>query len=99
MVIKLTWDKRANDEVWSLESLVDWWWLMDTPGNRLKVVNIEDPGIFIAIPTHNIKRVMLKPVAGNHMTNPDTYLEFTCFGTRGQFFWPTNISLTVRGMF
>src|SRR5437764_46268 len=90
VVIKLTRDKRAHDEVWSLEGLVNRRWLMDASGNWLKVVDIEDPGIFVAIPAHDVKRMVLIPVAGNHMTNSDTDFEFSCLSTRGQFLWTAN---------
>ena len=54
MIIQLARHKRADDEVGPLEGLMHWRRLMDAPGNRLKIGNIEDPGILAAIPANGI---------------------------------------------
>src|SRR5690349_13019523 len=73
MIIQLSWHKRANHKVRSLERLMDRRWLMYTSRNWFEIVNIQDPGIGATIPTHHIQGMMRIPIAGHRIPNFDMH--------------------------
>src|SRR5688572_32873321 len=50
----------ANNEPVTLESLVDRRRLVHAPYDRLEVVNVERPRIEVAVPTHDVERVVVE---------------------------------------
>ena len=99
MIVQFTRYEGTDHEVRALEGLMHRWRLMDTPGYWLEVVNVENPGILAAIPTHGIYGVEVKPVARDDVTDLDTHLKVAAPGMRYQLFRPTNVALTVGGVF
>ena len=57
MEVELARNEGADDEVWALEGLMHGGWLVDTPGDWFEVGNVEDPGIFVAIPAYDVAGV------------------------------------------
>ena len=76
MVVQFARDKGADDKVGSLEGLVDRRRLVDTTSDGLEVADIEDPGIFTAVPANHIERMEVVPVAGDQVSNLQAHLEF-----------------------
>src|ERR1051326_2549514 len=95
MIVQLAWHKRADDEIGTLEGLVYVRRLVNTPGDWLKVVNIEDPGIFAAIPADRIDRVEVIPVTGDDIAHFHPHLELPALGMRFELLRTANIALAV----
>ena len=98
MVVQFARYKRADDKIRSLEGLVHGRRLVDAPGDRLEVSNIEDPGVLAAVPTDGIDGVKVIPVAGNKITYFHAHLKIATLGMRFQLFWAANIALTIGGV-
>src|SRR5947209_20627833 len=96
MIVQLARHKRADDEIGTLEGLVYRWRLVNTPGDRLKVANIEDPGIFTAIPADRIDGVEVKPITGDGVAYFRSHFELATLGIRFVFLRTANIALTIR---
>src|SRR5438132_2312574 len=98
MVVQVARHKRADDKIRSLEGLVHGRRLVDASGDRLEVSNIEDPGVFAAVPADGIDGVKVIPVAGNKITYFHAHFKVATLGMRFQFFRATNITLTIGGV-
>src|SRR5690242_1638721 len=57
MILQLAWAERAEDELWPLKRLMNRRRLVDTPRNRLEIVDAEGVGIEETIPADDIQRV------------------------------------------
>ena len=64
MIVKQTRDKRADNEIVALKSLVSRRRLVNTTRDRLEISDIEDPGIKITVPPDHIKGMMVKFMTG-----------------------------------
>ena len=53
---------------------------MDLPSTRLVVVDVEDPRIYIAIPTYDVERMVIQRVAGDHISHLDPHFVLTRLG-------------------
>src|SRR5579875_1639722 len=73
-------------------------WLVDTPGNRLKIADIENPGILVTVPAHDIAGMEVIEVAGDAIANFQAHLELAALGMRLQFFGTTNVAFAVGRM-
>src|SRR3990172_6339179 len=82
VIIKETWDKGTEHEVVALKSLVGGRGLMDPARDRLKVLNVEYPGIEISIPPDNIEGMMIQHMTGQAVAHFDSNLEFAALGMR-----------------
>src|SRR5947209_6244255 len=99
MVVQLARHKRTDNKIRSLKRLMHGWRLVYTPGDRLEISNVEDPGILTAVPANRIDRVKIIPVARNQRTYFHAYLKITAFSMRFQFFRTTNVALTIGRVF
>src|SRR5260370_19739343 len=95
MVVELTRHKRTDHEVWPLEGLVDRWGLVDASGDRLKVGDVEDPGVLAAIPTNGVDGVEVIPVAGDQFPDLHAYLKIAALGVRDQFLGPADVAFAI----
>ena len=95
MIVQLARHKRADDEIGTLEGLVYGRRLVNTPGDRLKVINIEDPGIFAAIPADRIDRVEVIPVTRDYVAHFHPHLELSALGVRFKLLGTADIALAV----
>ena len=93
MIIQLSWHKRADYKVRSLERLMDGRWLMYTSRNWFEIVDIQDPGIGATIPTHNIQGMMRIPVACHYIPNFDMHRKLAALSVRNKLFRSSNITL------
>src|SRR5699024_6325411 len=64
VVIDLAGHEVADDEVVTLEDLVDGGWLVDAAGDGLEVVDVEGVGVQAAVPSHDVEGVCGIGVAG-----------------------------------
>ena len=55
MVVVKARDKRTHHKSVGMEGLMHRWRLMDSPSDRLKIVDRETPRKIVAVPTHYIK--------------------------------------------
>ena len=99
MIIELARDKGTNNEIGSLERLMHRRRLMNAARNRLKIGNVQNPGVLIAIPTNDIAGMKIVPVTCQRATDFDTNLKFATFSMGSQLLRSTNIAFTIRGMF
>ncbi len=72
--------------------------LVDTARDRLKIGNIENPGILVAVPADDVKGMEVVPVAGNECANFDAYLKVAALGMRRQLLRAANIAVIVGRM-
>src|SRR5690242_5552736 len=98
MIIQHPRHKRADYKVRSLKRLMHRRRLMYASSDRLKVGNIKDPGILIAIPANDIKGMKIVPITGNSSTNFKAHLVFTRLSMSNQLLRTTNITLTIGSM-
>src|SRR5437763_15039115 len=96
VIVQLARHKRADNEIGTLEGLVYGWRLVDTPGDRLKVANIEDPGIFTAIPANRIDGAEVIPITGDGLAYLHSHFELATLGMRLAFLRKAHSSLTIR---
>src|ERR1700736_627357 len=98
VIVQLARHKRADDEIGTLEGLVYGWRLVDTPGDRLKVANVEDPGIFTDIPSDYIYGMEVIPITGDGVAYFHSHFELATLGMRFEFLRKANIALAVGRM-
>ena len=98
VIIEQARHEGAYHEIVPLESLVHRRGLVDPPGDRLEVVDAEDPGIQITIPANHVERVVVQDVPGEAVAHFHPHLEFAPLGVRLQLLRRANVALAVRGV-
>src|SRR5579885_50436 len=73
--------------------------LVDAPGNRLKIGDVEDPGIFVTVPADDVERVIVVPVASDAVADLEAHLELALLRVRDQFFRAANVAVAVGRVF
>ncbi len=82
----------------SFEGLMHRRWLMDAPCDGFEVVDVERPGVDIAVPADDIKRVMLVVVGVDAPALVDTHLKVAQLGVSLQRFGHADVALAVGRM-
>src|SRR5579859_754869 len=98
MIVQLARHKRANDKIRPLEGLMYGRRLVDTPGDWLEIIDVEDPGILAAIPANGINGMEIVPVAGDSAAYLHPHLELAALSMRFKLFRAANIALAIGGM-
>src|SRR5260370_7160189 len=93
VIVQLARHKRADDEIGTLEGLVYGRRLVDTPGDRLKVANIEDPGIFTAIPANRIDGGEVIQITGHRVAYFHSHSKLPTLGLRSDYTRKANLPL------
>src|SRR5205809_6841647 len=83
--IEQSWRKGADDITTDLKGLMNWRRLVHRAGNRFEILSIKSKGINIAIPPHNIERMMRVSYAGPTRTILDQNLHIFILVDRKQF--------------
>jgi hypothetical protein len=79
----------------ALEGLVDGRRLVDTPGDRLEISDVEDPRIEIAVPADHVEGMVVEHVTGEPVADLDAHLELAPLGVGLQLLRGADIALTV----
>src|SRR6476620_2241120 len=82
-----------------LEGLMHGRWLMDASCNWFEVLDVENPGIEIAIPADDVKGVVIQNMFTEPVAHFDAYLKFAALGVRFKLFRQANVALRVGGVF
>src|SRR5579859_6025778 len=69
--------------------------LVYATGDGLKIGDIEDPGILMAIPADSIERMEIIPVARDSITDLETHLEVAALRMGDEFLGTANIAITI----
>ncbi len=72
---------------------------MESAGNWLEVVDVEDPGIEITIPADHIERMVIQCMAADHVAHLHAHLEITPIGEGFQLHRNADIALCVGRVF
>src|SRR5258708_32262872 len=73
--------------------------LVNASGYRLKVADVEYPGIQIAVPAHHIEGVMRKGMARDAVPHFDSNFKFTLFNDRFKLLRRAQITLAIGCVF
>src|SRR5262249_46317856 len=95
VVVELARHERAEYEVWPFERLVYRRRLMNAPGNRLEILDIEGPRVQIAIPADRVKRVVIENMQGVAVARAYQHRELARFVVAGQLERYADVALAV----
>src|SRR5258705_9938446 len=98
MVVALAGPEGAADEVPGLERLVDRWRLVDAPGDRLEVADVEAERPQIAIPADDVERVVAVMVGSHPIGRSDLDDELTFLIPRLDLVGRVEVALRVGRM-
>src|SRR5688572_13734884 len=98
VVIEQPRDEGADHEPRPVERLVDGRRLMDAPGDRLEVLDVEGVGPQVSVPTDYIHGVMAVDVSGDGAAGLDADLELSLLVARLELPGRPQVPLAVRGV-
>src|SRR4051794_7005126 len=78
---------------------MSWWRQMKSPNPRLKIMDIEDPRIVVAIPADNIERMVIKNELSQTIFFLDYKRKLALLVVRRQRLRTSNVSLGIRRTF
>src|SRR6185503_6339752 len=96
VVVELPRHERADDEVARLERLVDGRWLVDPPGDRLEVADVEPERPEIAVPADDVERVVAIVVGRDPIRRADVDDEIAVLRDRRGELRRMEVALAVR---
>ena len=95
MVVEQPRHEGADYEARPVEGLVHRRRLVDAPGDRLEVLDVEGVGPQMAVPADNVQRVVLIDQTGDHPARLDSHLEFAGLVVGRQLVGRTDVALAV----
>src|SRR5215211_5297718 len=98
MIVEQARHEGAYNEIVPFEGLVYRRRLVDAPGDRFEIFDVEDPRIEIAIPPNNVKGMVIQDVFAQPVADLDAHFKFPAFGVCLQFLRDANIALAIGSM-
>jgi hypothetical protein len=96
--MKVVWSRAegANNEPVALKSLMHWGRLVNFADDRFEVVDVEDPRVEIAVPSHHVEWVVIEGDLVDAVVLLDENREVALLIMGVQLGWPPNVTLGIR---
>ena len=96
VIVKQAWYERAHNESGTIKRLMNRRRLMDSTGNRFKVLDIESVRPKVTVPTHHVQWMMFERVSRNHAPCFNTDFELPRFVDRNDLLRDSNVTFAIR---